>query len=743
MSEATAASSTSAPRARGLVSTVSATRSTPWLVGAALIFAEAATSTLAATRSSARLFVFAIGLLVPWVVAGAGLSSAALAGVRHLYRRLEVRIHWEARASCAVFTSVLLASAPTAVGTVLVSTSLVRSIKTPELAAMAVLASAGFAIVLTILFAFAAYPVVERGLDRVALAAPRLAPALRPATPLAIVMAAAAFVGYAWLSRRPALVAAVPWERLAVDVGAVLLAILLASQARGRSAWGRATHAASFALGGALLVVFVAASVAWSSPAERALLPRSSLARVLLSLDDALLDFDRDGAPSLYAGADCAPLDSARSPLRLEIPDNGTDEDCSGRDVKSDLLPVNRGARRHRPNLAAEIPKRPHIILVTTDALSFEHTGVGGYTRDVTPALDAWATRATVFEQAFSTSSSTANAIPALLSGVFTLEAPGLLPPRNQPHANAPPAPTLAVHARAAGYRTVAIPGASYFTMEEWPSLMGTFDEVDTVPIASAVRSAQAKPYAGPHLVDAALQALDDAHGEPLFLWLHFFDHHPTYDSPPGGAKFGVGSELDRYDSELAFADAQWGRLFSGIEARFTPDEYIIVFTSDHGEAFDEDHTQGHHDQGLGRAEARVPFIVQTAYQRGQRPGGLVSHLDLVPTLLDVLDMEGEFGARGESLLRSLVLGEPTEKTFTVSLLWHPQGGPLGSPPLRVAALRWSDGVYIDDRERGTTGLFREAKDELAHSDLSSSEPEVAEWARYTLRKELAAAGYR
>ncbi len=171
---------------------------------------------------------------------------------------------------------------------------------------------------------------------------PALAAALRPTRVVAIATAGLVAAVVAWVSGT-SLVDGLPWPRLgaATLVGLVLLASAVASTRGGlaRRSLDR--------VGRPLTVLALAALGVALVPERgglRASLSRQrSLATGLLRASDWVSDLDRDGAPSLYGGGDCAPLDRRRGPHVAETADNGVDEDCSGRDANSSTLPFEPG----------------------------------------------------------------------------------------------------------------------------------------------------------------------------------------------------------------------------------------------------------------------------------------------------------------------------------------------------------------------------------------------------------------
>ena len=122
-------------------------------------------------------------------------------------------------------------------------------------------------------------------------------------------------------------------------------------------------------------------------------------------------------------------------------------------------------------------------------------------------------------------------------------------------------------------------------------------------------------------VVDAAL-ALADRLGPRFFLWVHLYDPHMTYDPPAG---FASAFSSRPYDGEIAFADAQLGRLLEGLRARWGDAGMLVVVTSDHGESFGE---HGDHDAFLSglRDDAARPAAVRRTRDPGRsqrrRAGG-------------------------------------------------------------------------------------------------------------------------
>ena len=114
----------------------------------------------------------------------------------------------------------------------------------------------------------------------------------------------------------------------------------------------------------------------------------------------------------------------------------------------------------------------------------------------------------------------------------------------------------------------------------------------------------------------------------------------------------------DRYRGEVAYMDRYLGELFQRLKDLGLYEDSLIVFTSDHGEALGEHNFVGHVEH-LTDEMIHVPLIVKPPRGDARRAAlerraqSLVSHLDLVPTLLAMSGLPPLPGQRGTSLLES------------------------------------------------------------------------------------------
>jgi len=281
---------------------------------------------------------------------------------------------------------------------------------------------------------------------------------------------------------------------------------------------------------------------------------------------------------------------------------------------------------------AACAKHRPNVLLVTFDTTRADRVGFAGAFASghpgVTPSLDALAKTGTAFTTAIASQPLTAPSHASILTGLqpfhhglrnngaFVLDAS---------HA------TLARRLHDAGYATHAIV-ASYVLDHRFGFDQG-FDAYDDD--LGGGRELGARAIADKALRWLALQKPE----RPFFLWLHFYDPHAPY-TPPADVAWAFPN--DAYAAEIHYADRELGRVLDALRAAHALDDTLVVFTSDHGEAFGEHGERGH---GLFVYDetTRVPLLFAGPHvPRGRTIDTVARHVDLVPTILDLLGINAQ-----------------------------------------------------------------------------------------------------
>ena len=97
----------------------------------------------------------------------------------------------------------------------------------------------------------------------------------------------------------------------------------------------------------------------------------------------------------------------------------------------------------------------------------------------------------------------------------------------------------------------------------------------------------------------------------------------------------------DLYKAELLYGDFLVGEFIEKLKNSKKYEDSIIIITSDHGEFFGE-HGELNHGSTVFNEVIRVPFIIKFPKNtvKPERISKLCSHYDLVPSVLNFLDIE-------------------------------------------------------------------------------------------------------
>ena len=118
---------------------------------------------------------------------------------------------------------------------------------------------------------------------------------------------------------------------------------------------------------------------------------------------------------------------------------------------------------------------------------------------------------------------------------------------------------------------------------------------------------------------------------------------------------FGITPEeyrsiKQRYLGLVTLVDQSIGAILGCLERCGLTDNTIVVHTSDHGDSLGAHHLFG--KETMFEEAARVPLLIRLAGQTGAKTvPHSVSHIDFVPTLLDLLGQSNHPQCAGESLL--------------------------------------------------------------------------------------------
>ena len=304
-----------------------------------------------------------------------------------------------------------------------------------------------------------------------------------------------------------------------------------------------------------------------------------------------------------------------------------------------------------------------NVILLTIDALRADHLSSHGYDRETSPHLDRLAAENVQCLNAFSASSHTREAVPALLTGRSPTEAVD--------NGFALAADSIATHLRETSHATGAFHSNPYASRAY--RFDRDFDEFDDdlylgsnkviALLQRAFDKLRNRQYArAGEINERALKWLS-TQDDPVFLWNHYMDVHGPYE-PPKEYRHEFGDEsvprqdaqklykraavteperitdeerqqlVDSYDEELRYVDARIGEFLSTLEDRGVLQDSLVIITADHGDAFGE-HGRYGHPRYLYDELIHVPMVVAAPEFSEATVEAPVSTLDVVPTILD------------------------------------------------------------------------------------------------------------
>ena len=133
-----------------------------------------------------------------------------------------------------------------------------------------------------------------------------------------------------------------------------------------------------------------------------------------------------------------------------------------------------------------------------------------------------------------------------------------------------------------------------------------------------------------------------------FFVFAHYLEPHDPYDKWPG-YDFGDAT-VDRYDSEIAYTDHNFGQILDFLEQEGLRSNTIVVAFSDHGEGLKE-HEFATHNTSLYENEVRVPLVIHIPGLPGGRIKEAASLVDVMPTMTRILGIKDTVRRMGVSLL--------------------------------------------------------------------------------------------
>ncbi len=329
-----------------------------------------------------------------------------------------------------------------------------------------------------------------------------------------------------------------------------------------------------------------------------------------------------------------------------------------------------------KSKLKAETPI--NVIMIVIDALRAGQLGCYGYDLPTTPNIDAFAQESLRFTSSFSPSNHTKPSTASLFTSLYPSQHNVILGNRSNNSGEYfsdvldESFKTIAEYLYEADYNT-----AGFLNQGQLRKYLG---------FAQGFIYYNSRLGRAPQINREFLRWLPMNKHRKFFAYIHYLDVHGPYDPPEKYRKIFNVNELTSeiperaknwrkfkkdfesgaleftpedlenlkalYNAELKSVDDQLGILFQELKRQGVYENSLIIITADHGESFVE-HGEIDHGSTLFDEVLRVPLIIH--YPNQEKTGVVdanVQTLDLLPTILDYLNITPSKDLMGQSILK-------------------------------------------------------------------------------------------
>lgn len=294
-----------------------------------------------------------------------------------------------------------------------------------------------------------------------------------------------------------------------------------------------------------------------------------------------------------------------------------------------------------------------NVVFILLESISAERVGVYGYERNTTPNIDKLANESIIFKNVYSISPHSDYAQPGILSSRYILTN-DLRTSFDQKDI---PRKFMWDVFKENNYTTAYISSQD----DKWQG-MDKYINYENLDFVSYSRtdgeidygSGLAQKDFDHKTANLALRWLNQTvnnNKNPFFLYMNFQSTHLPNPYPEEFSIYKPDDmlhESNRYDNSLTYVDVQVGKIIEFIENNSLKNNTIIVITADHGHDLLTRHGISGHGFSLYDEELKVPMV---AYIPNATPivvDDVVSHIDVVPTLVDLMGYKIPYEFQGD-----------------------------------------------------------------------------------------------
>jgi len=368
------------------------------------------------------------------------------------------------------------------------------------------------------------------------------------------------------------------------------------------------------------------------------------------------------------------------------------------------------------------------------ESVSTKYLSLYGGKYATTPELEAEKAHALVFDNFYAHVTNTANSLLALTLSVYP---PGLSHKEPTVETPAMRGTSLADVLKARGYRTAFISSGD----NQYANQAGFLKNRGFDQIWDWRDSGRQQMFtwgvADDAMVDMIFRWLDLKSDSPFFVmaW-NQGTHHPYENWDRKKIDFFKGNvphddwDLGNYLNAIHELDVQIKRIFDGLRERGLAEDTIVVMTGDHGEAFGDPHRFYGHSYNVYEEDVHVPLVIWSPglYSAPVRNAIIGGHVDLAPTILDLLGVESPGDWQGTSLFAH----------------HHPSRAySYGRRDYYVMGIREGPLKYVFKVSEGEEALYDLRADPLEQRNVAAEQPEAAARLRQRLAAWFSYQGHR
>ena len=292
----------------------------------------------------------------------------------------------------------------------------------------------------------------------------------------------------------------------------------------------------------------------------------------------------------------------------------------------------------------------PNIIYIIGESLVLNHTSLYEYERDTTPNLKRLESdgKLVKFENAIALGTKTRLSVPYMLVGL------GGIDPKGEIYKY----PTVLNYMKSVGYKTYFIASQDL----SWGGLKNFLIDKD---VDNFVNGTKYNPNARVHkgsddlvMVQNEILPIIENEEKPFFIVYQMDGSHYPYSkhSPKEFKKWKEDSKnsINSYDNTVLYSDFVLNKIIESMREKY-PDSWIF-YSTDHGQNLGE--KGGMFNDNFEKDVVHNVMFISSPDSYLENLKGLenspISQIDIVPTILDILNIESIKALDGLSLLRDI-----------------------------------------------------------------------------------------